>query len=465
MASVRGALAWTIVGGVCALGIVVACGGGGASSGGSDIPLPDRTDQPDGTADAASCATQCTDDMTLQTCPDGGDPASVACPLGCNAGATRCYFLAPSGVATPGDFTSATGSLDMSAAGTYVLSTDDGSIRGPAGEVRASGTGDIGGITFRIADQLDDARFNRPSPKLGIFGMKDLVLGPQASLRITGARAASLLVAADAFIDGTVSAAGDCDANGPGPGGFAHDDGPSKGAGGVFASCPTASSGTVACAGGAGGGGSGAAGGDGGTILLFSKGGGGGAPYPDLAGGPFALIGGSGGGSAVLGSGLGGAGGGALQIGAGGTLHVNGTIDAAGCGGRLGGGNANGGGGGGAGGMIVLEGATIAIGGKVVANGGGGASGSSSTLGGAAGSEGTTTAGGAPGGVANACAGGQGGARDASAGTGVGCNLLGSNRSAAGGGGAVGRVVLRGTVSGTPQVVSPAPDVGAAAKN
>lgn len=179
------------------------------------------------------------------------------------------------------------------------------------------------------------------------------------------------------------------------------------------------------------------------------------------------LVGGGNGGDAVsfaCGNPSGGGGGGALQLSAGDELVIGAAAEVlAGGGGGTGGpecgdGDAGGGGGGGAGGAIFLEAPTIEIEGLVIANGGGGGAGGNGLIDngpigtGGAGANGTTRTA-ALGGIPpapNAGVGGPGGA-DAQ----LPVDGAGADHNAGGGGGAVGRIVIRGDTVSVRGVVSP----------
>ena len=219
------------------------------------------------------------------------------------------------------------------------------------------------------------------------------------------------------------------------------------------------------CDSGGGGGGhasAGAAGGDVVTCLPSRRGG--------AIGGDDALtilLGGGNGGDAVsFACGLpgGGGGGGALQLSAGERLAIGpaGEVLAGGGGGsggpECGDGDAGGGGGGGAGGAIFLEAPEIAIDGLVIANGGGGGAGGNGlsqngTIGtggsGASGTARTAAIGGVPP-APNAGLGGTGGTEMQPPGTGAS-----ADNNAGGGGGAVGRIVIRGDVVNVRGIVTP----------
>ena len=236
----------------------------------------------------------------------------------------------------------ATGALDI-AGGDATFNTDTGRITGAF--TRANVVGVDHGIYFERRQDW------------GVFVATSLDVAASGSITLTGGRAAIILVATTATIDGTIDgSAAQAEA---GPGG---DNGTTAAAVGTGA-CNHGGTGTSGLSvastgdgggGGGGGGTTGAAGGDAGAYT----GGGGGATcvMDDLQ--PLVGGGGGGGGGAGLTTGAsGGGGGGALQLTALGSIALDGTNTMAGAGGDGGPGdasNGSGGGGGGAGGGILL---------------------------------------------------------------------------------------------------------------
>jgi len=219
-------------------------------------------------------------------------------------------------------------------------------------------------------------------------------------------------------------------------------DGIPRAAGANFAGCTVASE-----AGNDNNGGAGGAGGSFGSV----GGAGGNGPGSATAGTPgpadptpTALRGGcpgSNGGAGMGVGGIGGASGGAVYLVAGGTVVVDGTIDASGEGGRGGPAGKNGGGGGGSGGMILLHGklgVTIGSGAQLFANGAGGGGGAAAAAGGD-GVESTgvdVQGGGGPSGGSGATAGGAG-----AIGMQTGGTASPASKGAGGGGGGVGVIL------------------------
>ncbi len=222
------------------------------------------------------------------------------------------------------------------------------------------------------------------------------------------------------------------------------------------------------CDTGAGGGGHGTPGGRGGSSdICTASGAAGGAPTGD--GALTILVGGGSGGAGVslgCGSAAGGGGGGALQLSAaervivrsGGVLLVGGGGGSGGP--ECGDGDAGSGGGGGAGGALFLEAPDVTIDGWLFAHGGGGGAGGNGQIDngpigtGGVGDDGTTrdpANGGVPP-APNAGPGGAGGADGLLPGDGA---TAGHN--AGGGGGAVGRIVIRADRIDGSGIVSPPP--------
>jgi hypothetical protein len=154
----------------------------------------------------------------------------------------------------------------------------------------------------------------------------------------------------------------------------------------------------------------------------------------------------------------GGAGGGAIQLSAQRSIRVAGSVGAGGQGGGGSpGGSACGGGGGGSGGYIGFEAPQIALEGTIAANGGGGGGSAPFASAGAAGQDGMTSDTAAAGGAASSCS-------DLAPSGSAGAIINGPNADnvevacgGGGGGGAAGYIVTRGSVSGTPIMISPLP--------
>jgi hypothetical protein len=139
--------------------------------------------------------------------------------------------------------------------------------------------------------------------------------------------------------------------------------------------------------------------------------------------------------------GAGGAGGGVVYLVAGGTISIDGTVNASGAGGGGGDVNKGGGAGGGAGGMIVIDGAALAGAGAVFANGGGGGGGADMGTRGGTGGESSAPALAGTGGIGSgsqspppACGSGPGCGGNGAAGT-LGAQQGGQDVTGAGGGG------------------------------
>jgi len=392
------------------------------------------------------CPSTCAGPNTLASCVDAQTPCALGCTADPALGA-RCLDLDPSGVADPSSYTNATadtvwnGDADAAAdsgAETIVLDTGSGAITRGTTTIRAAGTGLDGpsGITFTLADQLDDSRVSSTtSPGLGIFGFHSLTIGKGVIVVVEGQRAAALASDTDMTIDGLVSAA--CSGSTPGPGGFAPDDGPCHGGPQTTWQCGTdqKTGQPIHCTSAGGGAGYATAGGAG-DVQDGTHAGAGGPAFPPLDGGPFVLFGGSGGGSGN------GAGGGALQLAASRSFALGGSVSACGCAGHSGSSGFGGGrGGGGAGGMIVIESPSVQIGATAIIAANGGSGGSVDGVLGAQPANGGAGA-------------GQGGA------------LLGNATSGSngGGGGSAGRVVIDSLPGAATiadgGIVSPAPAVG-----
>jgi hypothetical protein len=284
-----------------------------------------------------------------------------------------------------------------------------------------------------------------------VIHARSVILSADVTLQVTGTR--PLIVIADRIdIAGRLDVSADRER--PGPGGSPGSMGLGRGGDGE----------TNAPNGGGGGGGGygqpgGRGGSDGGTPAV--EGGVPGVSWGDAQ--LTVLAGGSGGGGAAQTSECGnpgapgGGGGGALQLTAVTSIAVTGVIDAGGGGGPPGRQCASGaeaGRGGGAGGAIYLQAPQVSIAGAVAANGGGGGAATSLAAGqGTAGADGTVTTMGAAGGTLGGMpCGGGGGSSGQPAGAGRGL----STYDGCGGGGGVGRIVVRGDLAQL-GVVSPNP--------
>lgn len=292
-------------------------------------------------------------------------------------------------------------------------------------------------------------------PELAVIRVARLTITADGVLRATGAR--PLVIVADHIeVRGQI----DVSANGS-----------TAGAGAATAEAAFGAAGTHAAtfhdSGGGGGGGAamGASGGSAGTNNLcgtVATGAGGGGVVGDA---PIAvLVGGGRGGAGSRGDcaapAVPGGGGGALQLSARARLIATGVIDAGGGGG--GGGvfcnssDAGSGGGGGAGGAIYLDAPELELGGTLAANGGGGGGGGCGPTPGAGGpgDDAMAALAFAGGGSAGGC-----GTRGGDGATGERAPMAGANQAcdgnAGGGGGAVGRIVVRGGATGT-AVITPA---------
>ncbi len=411
-------------GGEGGLGTTDGGGGGGGNEGGT-----------------GACAPACTDTTTLAACQPDGAAASAPCPYDCtNDGGAHCLAFTADAPVSAADLaeTAMLGALTFTATG--FVSTDDGSIDG----VRTANAGAahqvISGVGFHVTN------------KVGIFTAKTVTINVGATMKVRGQNA--LAIVADTIVLQGVIDARAWGANGTlcvsgaaGPGGF------TGGQGGLSGNGPGggAPGSTIAIgqngAGGAGGGGYGATGGSGNYVGAGANqfGAEGGASYPLLA----PVTGGSGGGSNQIDSVTGGGGGGAVQLVAITSITVGdgtntGGINVGGCHGSSG--STNGAGaGGGSGGTALLESPkiTIAAGGVIAANGGPGGSGPPS--GQPVGIDGQLSANPA-GGVSSGLGGyGQSGPGGAGLLFPGGYGLYGATKAGPGGGGSVGRIVIRNT--------------------
>jgi hypothetical protein len=368
----------------------------------------------------------------------------VSCALGCSEdGDAHCLVPRPSNGVDPTAADPLHGTTTISTDATFDTAT--GAITG--GLVRPAGTGIDGGIGYFQAPA-----FGPGGAPLGIFVFHNLTVEATARIRITGARAAVLLVGDTARIAGVIDVAGGRPGPGPGGGAGGSEAGAAQGCG---AGAPGVKSAFRDSGGGGGGAGQdGAPGGDvGGTL-----GGLGGMTCMPMLLEP--LQGGSGGGRGSPGTtasaAVGGGGGGALQITALGSLELTGTIHAGGAGGGAGvasSTDAGGGAGGGTGGGILLEAPTVITSATaiVVANGGGGGGGGGAIAGGP-GDDGGTTLAFAQGGFGgeNGANGGTGGAVSSPPDVGTGGATNGG-----GGGGAAGAIAIRGRTLMIAGTISP----------
>ena len=307
--------------------------------------------------DAGPCTaigSTCAGDQ-VRTCTSlEGTPSLQDCAWGCIATddvTARCALLSPHGGSLGSAQTTPEAGLDDIAELDGSIDSDTGAISGVT--TRITGIGIIAGIDYEIVNAV------------GMFHFKSLNI--TGNVAIMGTRPVAFVVDGDITIGGVVDLRGDCVGADAGPGGFA---------GGTSTASATGSGGgtgggTDSSAGG-GGGGHGESGGNGGQSS--GSGPAGGSPFGD--GLITTLAGGGGGGGGGGGVARGGGGGGALQIAAGGAVHIVMTqgINAGGCGGA-GPNGANGGGGGGAGGTILIEGVSVAVDGTLAVNGGGGGAG------------------------------------------------------------------------------------------
>ncbi len=321
-----------------------------------------------------------------------------------------------------------TGVLDP--ASTLLLNSDTGAISVDGTEVRGAGA-DVGGIAFTSATQLD-------GPSVGIFAVAALRLPSAATLTVVGTRPVGIAVCGDVDLAGVVQLSGSGF-----PGGAGAIDGVVgvEGGGGTEGGSQGYGD-NDEFTGGAGGGGLQDGGDSGSTQGSFGDG-------PVVAGDtgngallPLRFFGSGGGGGADPDGapggdgGDGGASGGSLYVYASDTLRCStGLLQSRGANGAAGG-DRGGGGGGGAGGALFLEGTSIDVAGSCVVDVGGGRGGDSSA--------GTN--------------GGAGGVGDSSS----GFDCAGKDGVfAAGGGGACGRVRLRGRVVADTAAAFVSPLVGA----
>lgn len=338
----------------------------------------------------------CDGDELVTTCVDGSQtPTREKCAIDCNAAATVCEAIVPSFINESHHDWAVLGEYELVVSGTATLSTETGTVTEDGKDID---------LEFKIEDQDDGA------PKLAVFRLGRLEVKAGATLRIVGKHAVALVVRGNATIDGTIDVSADEVTGGPGgASGDSPDDqlalDPRNGL--VGTAQGDGSQATYAYAGGGGGGNgtAGASGGDakarkdqvvGADYVREGTGGAGGGVFGGGADPDAALVGGGAGGASNCGvstSVRGGGGGGALAVSVSGILSfgTEGHILASGAGGRARGyypplgtqpcasGESSPGSGGGAGGTVWLETNAFEITGTasgVFANGGGGGGGS-----------------------------------------------------------------------------------------
>lgn len=351
-----------------------------------------------GTPDAAVCdpeSTECSGD-DLCTCVEG-ELQCAPCALGCSTvGDAHCVTFIPSNLgSTTADLT----------VGDDVLVLTVGAIDTDA--LTVAGLSPASGVT-RIHVQ------GAPAPDIAVFRYRTIEIS--GTIAVRGGRALALVATESISITGQL----------------VHE--------GVTNDCPSGSAGGDGVTGGGGGGGGyGTSGAAGGAVASQSTGGSGGgvtgAPeLAPLAAGCSGKRGGLGGGGNA---GSGGRAGGAIQLVAGDSITVEGTVCASGQGGLAKGGM-GGPGGGGSGGSVLLEAPSVVLmpSAAVAANGGGGGSESTGgvscvlTAGGIGGPQGPSSR-----------AGGDGAFASTSAMPGVNeNNCPGTCFSGGGGGGGAGRI-------------------------
>jgi len=303
-----------------------------------------------------------------------------------------------------------TGSL--APASTLEFNGDTGAIVSDGVEVRAAGAGVAGGIGFARVTQVD-------GPEIGMFSTAGLSLGSAATVTMAGTVPVGLAVCGDVDLAGVVELSGRGFPGGAGDSGA----GGVEGGGALMGGSQGVSDPSEFTGGGGGGniddGGRGSS-----TQFQGSRVDGGNTGGDSLL--PLRFPGSGGGGGALTtdprAGGAGGASGGSLYLYVSGALGCStGSLQSRGLRGVDGGagGEFGGGGGGGAGGSIFLEGTSVAIGADCLVDTRGGAGGGSST--------------------------GQDGGLGGFAADGFSCGGL-DGVDGAGGGGACGRVRIRGRV-------------------
>lgn len=384
---------------------------------------------------------------------DAASDSSTDAPPGAPGEMPQASFTPSNGI-DPTLVVALTGTVTITSNTTFDV--DTGAISG--GLTRAGLTGVDSGIGyFRVP------AFGAGGSPLAVFVFHGLAIEHAATVGFTGQRAVVLLIGDGAVIDGTIDvAAGHANNWSPGPGGGAGGHGLVV-AEGCGAGNPGARNSTDDGGGAGGGAGAGAGrGGDAFTALGFLSAAGGSVRATCLPGELEPLQGGSGGGrgSAMFTTDFaaGGGGGGALQITALGRLQITGTIDAGGAGGDTGSpddDDPGSGAGGGSGGVVLLESPSVMLGsaGIVAANGGGGGAGGAVFVGGPGDHArvSTSPAAGGTSGATGGPAGGTGGALATVAFSGDD-----GGHDAAGGGGAIGAIVIRSRLSTVMGTTSPA---------
>jgi hypothetical protein len=301
---------------------------------------------------------RCDGDQLVSCNAEGTGAVADACALGCNAEGPRCNNVDPSnGLATYLDQAAQQGDVTLPDGTT--ISTDNGTVTGPAGAIAVANT---------IVAQPG-------GPMLRVLMAKSFSIG---NVRVTGTAALAVVSAEDIEITGVLDLSADGVMAGPGASMCS-----SSGAGGYhtsgsFSRVPGSNSGGYPDfswnIGGGGGGGFGSIGGTGGTAAAGTLMGGGGGAINGIAT-LVPLRGGCPGGDGQDGP-YGGAGGGAVQLVASQTVHlvnggpVKGQIHVGGGGGHAGDlGRENtsdtnvvwGAGGGGAGGGILIEASSVVL--------------------------------------------------------------------------------------------------------
>jgi len=378
----------------------------------------------------AACQLSC---GTGGTCPDGlvcsttGDSCVVhaedvcGAPLGPDAPIVPTVDVNPGCTFHPSNVDACTLGLDKE---TTVLTVTTPSMTITTGDPQTVPPL-LGGMTATV--------INPGAEEIVVFAFGHIIVPPNTTLVVQGARPLILLASETIEVDGDILVSP-----------------MTRTPGGCHAGIAGGNS-----VGGGGGGGFGEGGGPGGPLQNTTAAGGGGpSGMPTL----IPLRGGcpGGTGATTMGTTPGGAGlgGGALQLSTAGTLTVVGQIAAPGNGGAGNAMNGGGAGGGGSGGAILLEGRTISVisAAALCANGGAGG----------------TTAPTKPAAVNGSCSvnptqsaagsnrGGAGGAAGGVAGSGATSNS-GSSFGAGGGGGGVGRIRINGAYTPSAAVVSPIP--------
>jgi hypothetical protein len=332
------------------------------------------------------------------------------------------------------------GGLTLDMPGTYTYDTNSGTLRDPANA---------------IVPHAHEVLMT-PEPDIRLVSVDSFTLGPDSTLRATGAIPLLIASWSTITVDGTIDVSSGTTI---GPG-----------AGANTGTCNGPTAGTQASGGGGGGGaGFGDDGGNGGTGddgdgARGSKGSKLGSPPANVRGGCAGAKGGAG--DRQDGGGDGGKGGGALQLTARQSITVSGKLHAGGQGGRpadadIGGSDESrrsGGGGGGSGGMLGLEAPMITVGADAIlaANGGGGGGGCNTGLA-VAGQDGQldTTRASRGAGEDGGGDGGDGGSVTTA--SGQSGQSADENRGGGGGGGGVGFIIMSTTpsITGSPKI-SPA---------